>query len=124
MIYYSLFQHHYFGKKQIILIRHLRRTFSLGPDGLQLTDEGELLSPREITWVFLLRHQPAWEPGRITAGNLLIRCPEHLTFSREETPVTDPRMARNWPGSLWRVTLTGEAAERFHTEFVFTAKER
>ena len=105
-------------------IRHLRRTFSLGPDGLQLTDEGELLSPREITWVFLLRHQPAWEPGRITAGNLLIRCPEHLTFSREEKPVTDPRMARNWPGSLWRVTLTGEAAERFHTEFVFTAKER
>ncbi len=105
-------------------IRHLRRTFSLGPDGLQLTDEGALLSPREIAWVFLLRHQPAWEPGRITAGNLLIRCPEHLTFSREEKPVTDPRMARNWPGSLWRVTLTGEAAERFHTEFVFTAKER
>ena len=105
-------------------IRYLRRTFSLGTDGLRLTDEGDLLSPREIAWIFLLRHQPAWEPGRITAGNLLIRCPEGLTFLAEEKPVTDARMARSWPGSLWRVSLKCEAGEHFHTDFVFTAKER
>ena len=86
---------------------------------MQLTDEGALLSPREIAWVFLLRHQPAWEPGRIAAGNLLIRCPEHLTFFREEKPVTDPRMARNWPGSLWRVKLRSERTDRFRTCFAF-----
>ena len=76
-----------------------------------------------MDWIFLLRRKPAWEPGRISAGNLVIRCPESLTFEAEEMPVTDARMARSWPGSLWRVKLRNEAAERFRAEFVFTGAE-
>ena len=105
-------------------LQRLHREFFLDSEGLWLTDEGILRCPRDIVWVFLLRRQPVWEPGRITAGNLLIRCPEALTFSLEEKPVKDARMARSWPGSLWRVTLKSEAMKRFHTEFVFTVKER
>ena len=64
------------------------------------------------------------ENGRITAGQLTIRCPEGLEYSAEEKPVTDTRMARNWPGSLWRVMLKGSPGNRFRTTFVFSAKDR
>lgn len=102
-------------------VKSLRRSFALGPEGLRLTDEGMLEAPREVTWVFLLRDRPEWQEGQIAAGGLILRCPEGLTFSAEEKPVTDARMARNWPGSLWRVELKSGAADRFRTEFVFSA---
>ena len=102
-------------------VKSLRRSFALGPEGLRLTDEGTLEAPREVTWVFLLRNRPEWQEGQITAGGLILRCPEGLTFSAEEKPVTDARMARNWPGSLWRVELKSGAADRFRAEFVFSA---
>lgn len=105
-------------------VEMLRRSFALDPDGLRLTDEGVLRTAREVTWVFLLRDRPAWEDGRITAGKAVIRCPEGLAYTAEERPVTDARMARNWPGSLWRVKLTGAAAERFSMTFVITTEDR
>lgn len=105
-------------------LESLRRSFTLTGDGLLLEDEGALRAPREVTWVFLLRHRPEWRDGRITAGNLSVRCPDGLSFRAEEKPVEDARMARNWPGSLWRVTLTGGKAEAFRARFVFTAKDR
>ena len=73
-------------------------------------------------WIFLLREKPEWINGTIRAGSLEIRCPEGLEFSAEEKPVTDARMARNWPGSLWRVKLTGALSERFEAQFLFSAK--
>ena len=102
----------------------LRRNFSLSTDGLVLSDEGILRSPREASWIFLLRERPEWSGRQITAGSLVIRCPEGLAFSAEERPVTDPRMARNWPGSLWRIKLTAGSAESFQIRFVFSAKDR
>ena len=102
----------------------LKRRFALRGEGLSLTDEGTLRKPREVTWVFLLRCRPEWDHGRITAGNLVIRCPEELAFTAEERAVTDSRMARSWPGSFWRVLLRNEAAERFHAEFVFTSRKQ
>ena len=105
-------------------ILRLKRAFALGPEGLRLTDEGTLQSSREVTWVFLLRNWPEWKCGQVTAGKLAIRCPEGMAFSAEEKPVTDPRMARNWPGSLWRVQLKIEKTDRFRVEFVFCAQER
>ena len=101
--------------------QQVKRSFALDADGLRLTDEIVLREAQPVTWVFLLRSRPAWENGRITAGRLRIRCPEGLTFSAEEKPVTDPRMARNWQGSLWRVLLRHEPEERFRPEFVFSA---
>ena len=102
----------------------LTRSFTLREDGLVLTDEGRLRTAQTVTWVFLLRDRPAWENGRITAGQLVIRCPESMEYSVEERPVTDARMARNWPGSLWRVMLRGGAADCFRATFVFSAKDR
>ena len=65
-------------------IRELKRSFTLTKGGLKLTDAGSLRKGQEITWVFLLRHQPVWENRRIRAGNMIIRCPEGLAFSAEE----------------------------------------
>ncbi len=105
-------------------VKALKRTFALGADGLRLTDEGTLETAREVTWVFLLRSEPVWTEGRIKAGNLLIRCPEGLRFEKEEKPVADARMAQFWPGSLWRVKLTGSPAETFRAAFAFSAADR
>ena len=105
-------------------IRELKRSFTLGQDGLRLTDQGTLQHCQEITWVFLLRYQPVWENGRIRCGRLMIRCPEGMTFTAEEKPVTDQRMARSWPGSLWRVKLRRTETERFRVDFVFSSADR
>ena len=102
----------------------LRRSFRLSRNGLCLTDEGRLQAAQEVVWVFLLRDEPVWENGQITAGRLVIRCPEGMRFSKEEKKVTDPRMARSWPGSLWRVMLAGGITDRFRTDFTFTAREQ
>ena len=101
-------------------VQRLKRCFLLTETGLHLTDAGQLESAQEVIWVFLLRQKPVWENGRILAGNLEIRCPAGLAFEAEEIPVTDGRMARNWPGSLWRVQLRSERKETFRAEFVFT----
>ncbi len=102
-------------------IRELKRSFALKAEGLRMADEGSLRKKQEVTWVFLLREKPALRKGRITAGRLQIRFPEELKFSAEEKPVTDARMARNWPGSLWRVQLKSEETDRFRAVFDFTA---
>ena len=105
-------------------LERLKRSFNLGPEGLCLTDEGALRNPREITWIFLLRNRPLCADGRITAGSLVIRYPEGMSFDSEEKPVTDARMARNWPGSLWRVKLKSEKTDGFRMRFVFSAKDQ
>jgi len=88
-----------------------------------VTDTGRLGSAQEITWTFLLRNKPEIRPGRITAGKMLIRFPACLQAGAEEKQVTDPRMARNWPGSLWRVTLQSGETEQFRAEFEFCTPE-
>lgn len=105
-------------------IRKLRRRFALSTDGLRLTDDGELTTARAVTWVFLLRCKPVWENGKIRTENLEIRCPEGLAFAAEEKPVTDRRMARSWPGSLWRVMLQSKETKHFCETFVFTSGQR
>ena len=105
-------------------IRELKRSFALSGQGLRLTDEGELKTAQAVTWIFLLRHRPVWNAGRIIAGDLVIRCPEGLAFTAEEKPVTDARMKRSWPGSLWRASLRSEPADRFRMQFDFSAGDR
>ena len=105
-------------------IRELKRSFTLGKDGLRLTDEIRLENAQDITWVFLLREQPVRDGNRIRSGKMIIGYPEGLAFSAEEKPVTDARMARNWPGSLWRVRLQSEKTDRISAAFVFSAAEQ
>jgi len=100
-------------------IRLLERALELDESGLRLTDTGELEEARPVTWVFLLREKPAWQEGAIRSGNLLLRVPEGLRYRCEEIRVTDARMARNWPGSLWRVMLDSPAEKQFRVCFAF-----
>ena len=96
----------------------LRRQMTLEEEGLRLTDEVTLKNPRPVTWVFLLRHKPEAGRNMLSAGRLEMAFPEALRFSCEEVKVTDLRMARNYPGSLWRVCLTAREASSFRTEFL------
>lgn len=105
-------------------IRELKRSFTLGKDGLRLTDEIRLENAQDITWVFLLRKKPVRNGNRITSGRMVIECPEGLAYSAEEKPVTDARMARSWPGSLWRVRLQCEKTDQISAAFVFSAAEQ
>ena len=105
-------------------VHWLRRAFRLSEKGLTVADEVELERPREVTWVFLLRERPAAEPGRLVCGRRALRYPAELEAEIREIPVTDPRMARNWPGSLWRVALRGKPAVRFRAKFAFEAEGR
>ena len=61
--------------------------------------------------------------GFLTAGDLKVSWPEGLACAAEEIPVTDPRMARSWPGSLWRVALRSRPGAEFHMVFVFSRAE-
>ena len=95
----------------------LRRSFSLTPEGLTLRDQGRMEGPRTVTWVFLLRHRPEATDRGLESGPLILRCPKGLAWRTEEIPVTDPRMSRSWPGSLWRLTLTGDMPETLDAVF-------
>ena len=88
------------------------RRLELSEGGLRITDEIDLRETAEVTWVFLLRNEPrvtprAGEGSLLTAGGIRLEIPEGWKTETEEIPVTDPRMAANWPGSLWRIRISG-----------------
>lgn len=96
------------------------RTLTLDADGVMtLTDEIACGKAQTVAWGFLLRHQPTVSDGRVAAGNVLLDVPEGLQAVVEEIPVTDARLANNYPGSLWRLTLTAQAAKAHRQTFVF-----
>ncbi len=84
-------------------------------NGLMLHDEIELAECRPVTWVFMLRHEPKLTDGKIMSGLLEMTWSGQLDVQIEEIPVTDARMAKNYPGSIWRLALTG-SAKRTHDE--------
>jgi hypothetical protein len=83
----------------------VRRASYQGNDFV-LSDAVKLQSAAPVTWVFMLRHRPEISAGRLQTEKMVMRFDESLSASCEEIPITDLRMARNFPGSLWRVTLT------------------
>jgi len=101
-------------------VRSFRRT--LTNDGaVTLSDTLALDSPQEVRWVFLLRQKPAQtEAGALQTGRLTLRFDPALCYACEEVPVTDARMARSFPGSLWRVTLTAAPAAEHRSVFRFS----
>ena len=46
------------------------------------------------------------------SGAIRVEYDEAMAVEVEEIPVDDPRMARNYPGSLWRVAFTAPAARQ------------
>lgn len=96
----------------------LGRAFALDANGaLTLRDEIELSVPRTVTETFLLRHEPRREGAALVSGPMRIVPNRPSEIAVEEIPVTDPRMAKNFPGSLWRAAFTLPAARRHKIGF-------
>ena len=97
---------------------HAYRSFRLEDHGaFFLKDDISLEKARSVTWVFLLRNKPTVDGNAVCSGDWRIAPTRMLKTEIEEIPVTDRRMARNYPGSLWRVLFTGEAAVQHSVQF-------
>ena len=86
---------------------------------MTLTDDIELDRAQPVTWVFMLRDRPELSPGSASFGGLLLSHDSTLLQRVEEIPVTDPRMAGNFPGSVWRLALEAPAGRLHHRTFAF-----
>ena len=93
-----------------------RRTLELTNWGLTVrTDLCWYMNPgRPVSWVFMLRQRPCLRREDDLPAGIRMDVPEGLRYSAEEIPVTDARMARSFPGSLWRVVLTAAASRTQH----------
>ena len=99
------------------------RELTLDPDGrARILDRIVTRAPKTVEWVFMLREKPILAGNRIRSGSLTLTAPEGPEIKAEEIPVTDARMARSFPGSLWRLTVTAEAATEHVAEFRFVAE--
>lgn len=90
--------------------KQVSREFILGDTVLTIFENVVLSAPHPVTWVFMLRHAPRIEPGRVYAGPICVRFQPDLTALAEEIPIEDARMAKNFPGSLWRLLITSPQA--------------
>lgn len=96
----------------------LRRGLALDEGGrLTLRDEIDLAKPWPVTETFMLRHRPEMTGGGVVAGPIRITADAPMSFGAEEVPITDPRMAKSFPGSLWRVAFAAPAAKAHRIQF-------
>ena len=72
---------------------------------------------KPVTFVFMLRHRPTVENGQARFGRLRMTFDASLDVRTEEIPVTDARMAGNFPGSVWRMTMTSGGAKEHRQMF-------
>ena len=101
-------------------VLRLLRSFTVDAHGVTLRDRITLREAREVTWVFMLRNRPALAAGSADLGPLTLHFDPALTPQVEEMPVTDERMAKNYPGSLWRLTLTAAPDSELDRQFIIT----
>lgn len=99
-------------------VKTLRRAFALdGSGALTLTDTVALETEQPVTWVFLLRHRPELQGDSLASGAVRVVPDRPMGVDIEEIPVDDPRMAKSFPGSLWRAAFTAEAAREHSITF-------
>ena len=97
--------------------RCLRR-LSLAQNGaLRLTDDIGTATAAPVGETFLVASSPSVHGGAVFTGGFSLRPDTPMAMSVEEIPVTNPRMARNWPGSLWRVIFTDAVSARHNIGF-------
>jgi len=101
-------------------ISSFKRTLDVHDGGIVLSDDIQLEMPKEIIWVFMLRHEPLIDEGNIRFGKLTMAYDPALVPSVEEMPVTDARMACNFPGSLWRLSLRAPACAAHKKTLIIT----
>ena len=96
------------------------RRLTLAEDGtVSVYDRIRTDRPLPVTWVFLSGRKPEKEKDSVRLGSLLLTHPADLTVRTEEIPVTDERMRRSYPGSLWRVMLDSAPAAEHEVCFRF-----
>ena len=88
-----------------------RRVALCSPGQVQILDEVKTREPAAVTEVLLLRHRPEIEGGAVAAGRVRIAVELEVAVQIEEIPIDDPRMAKSFPGSLWRLAFTAPAAK-------------
>ena len=98
-------------------VKTLHREMTMNQAGFSLRDRIVLEKPAKVSWVFMLRQKPDLSADGFTAGGIRVQCPPGLAFSVEEIPVEDARMARNFPGSLWRLICEPPAGRAFDAAF-------
>ena len=84
---------------------------------LTLHDCIELAQEKPVEWVFMLRHEPRMDGGVVRSGRIRIAWSGCLEARIEEIPVTDARMVKNYPGSIWRLTLGSQPGMRYDELF-------
>lgn len=98
------------------------RSFLLSDDGrLTVHDLLSLKREEKTEFVFMLRHEPVFLPGSVRAGKLKIRYSEKFKAVCEEIDVTDKRMAKSFPGSIYRLILRADNTAEYDETFVFEA---
>ena len=103
-------------------VSSLVRSLRLTENGILLTDALVLSREAPVTWVFMLRDAPQLTSGEACFGRLRMAFDPALHAEAEEMPVTDARMARNFPGSLWRLTLQAAPAAEHTQNFTITRR--
>lgn len=101
-------------------ILRLERRAEISQASFVLTDDLQLRESRPVTWVFMLREKPEIAIGLAHNDQITLWFDEGLQPLLEEFPVTDPRMMKNFPGSIWRLTLTAQEAAVHKQSFTFT----
>ena len=91
-------------------------------DPTPIAEDAAPQKPEEVRWTFLFRNRPERTETGLETERIRLEIPEGMSAETEEIPVTDPRMARNWPGSLWRVRIAAGAARLHTAEWRFEKK--
>jgi hypothetical protein len=100
----------------------LVRTAGYRGSAFVLADSVKLQRAASVTWVFMLRRRPEIAEGMLQTEKMIMRFDRSLSASCEEIPVSDRRMARNFPGSLWRVTLSASDFKEQCRTFEFSGR--
>ena len=99
-----------------------RREATCTERGCRIEDAIRLDSPRPVTEVFLLRHHPEVCEGGVCAGRIRLSPDGPMDVEIEEIRIDDPRMARSYPGSLWRVAFSAPEGEAHRLGFTITER--
>lgn len=91
-------------------------------NGMEIRDSICAKSPKPVSWVFILRDRPEITSGRAELSRLCLHFDSALEAQVSEYPVTDTRMARSFPGSLYRLTLSAPPANEHQQTFVVTRR--
>ena len=100
-------------------VQTCRRELALMDGALTLTDEIVCGHAVPVTWVFMLREKPEIDGTTVRTGHVCMNVPQGMRVQAEEIVIEDVRMAKNYPGSLWRLTCEDAAAQRHHASFIF-----